>query len=119
MKIEIKEKNGVTIITPITKRIDVASYEEFKHIVLKIIDDGKTLIVLNLSQVDFIDSRGLGTLVSFYKAISDKGWLGICEASVNVLDLFTLTRMDRVFDIYPSEEDALKTATVKKDIFDN
>ncbi len=118
MKIESKEIEGISIITPIVQRIDVTTCEEFKNEIATLIQQGKRTILLNLSKVNFIDSCGLGALISIFKSLTDKGWLGLCEATPNVADLFKLTRMDRLFDIYSSEKDAVQQKKSKKDPFD-
>jgi anti-sigma B factor antagonist len=68
---------------------------------------GNRRIVLNLSEVDFIDSSGLGAIVSSLKKIGNDGDLVICSVRETVMSLFRLTRMNRVFDILSSEEEAI------------
>jgi anti-sigma B factor antagonist len=116
MKADVQEKAGLFIITPHIKRLDVNTCDEFKKEVVKIIQEGKKKILLNLSHIDFIDSRGLGSLISIFKTLSDKEWLGICEPTSNVMSLFKLTRMDRIFDIYSSEEEAFQKCIDKTQI---
>ena len=53
-------------------------------------------------------SSGLGAVISALKKIGNKGKIVICCVKETVMSLFHLTRMDRVFDIFSSEEDALK-----------
>ena len=118
MKIDSKDQEGLVIITPDIKRLDVTTCDEFKNEIISIMQKEKKMIILNLSHIDFIDSRGLGSLISIFKEITNKGWLGLCEATNNVLDLFKLTRMDRLFDIYVSEKEAIQSGIHKKELFD-
>lgn len=64
--------------------------------------------MLDLSEVDFIDSSGLGAIVSSLKAVGKQGNLIICGIGETVLSLFRLTRMDRVFQIVSSPEEAVR-----------
>jgi anti-sigma B factor antagonist len=57
--------------------------------------------------VRFIDSSGLGAIVSMLKLIGREGDLVLCGVTDPVMSLFKLTRMDRVFQMFPSEHDAL------------
>ena len=109
MRIEDKKIGEILLVKPLGKRIDAPSAPEFKSAMLNWIDTGYTRILLDLSEVDFIDSSGLGSIVSTLKAIGDKGDLSICGLKETVMSLFRLTRMDRVFQIFSTEEEALKT----------
>jgi anti-sigma B factor antagonist len=109
---EAKTANAL-IVRPLEKRIDAATATDFKQKMNHWIDTGNRRIVLNLSKVDFMDSSGLGAVISGLKKIGDDGNIVICGVKETVMSLFRLTRMDRVFDIFPSEEEALKTLSEK------
>jgi anti-sigma B factor antagonist len=63
-------------------------------------------MVLDLGAVSFIDSSGLGALVSSLKSMGKNGDLVICGAQSAVASMFKLTRMDKVFRMYPSAQEA-------------
>jgi anti-sigma B factor antagonist len=71
------------------------------------INEGQELIVLDLSEVDFVDSSGLGAIVASLKMLGGKGDLVISGASDKVMSLFKLTRMDRVFQIFATRDEAV------------
>lgn len=107
-------KNGdVLIVKPLEKRIDAATATEFKEKMSNWIGAGNKRIVLNLTEVDFIDSSGLGAIVSSLKKIGTEGDLVICAVKETVMSLFRLTRMNRVFDIFPSEGEAVRSLSGK------
>ncbi|ABC78954.1 STAS domain-containing protein [Syntrophus aciditrophicus] len=107
-------KNGdVLIVKPLEKRIDAATATEFKEKMSNWIGAGNKRIVLNLTEVDFIDSSGLGAIVSSLKKIGTEGDLVICAVKETVMSLFRLTRMNRVFDIFPSEDEAVRSLSGK------
>ena len=67
-------------------------------------------IIIDMSQVSFIDSTGLGVLVgALKKAISREGDIRLVSPTEEVRMLMELTRVDRVFLVYSSQELALKS----------
>ena len=108
MQIETSNVGDVLVVLPLENRIDAAVAIEFKSQMIDFIRSGSRRIVLDLSRVEFIDSSGLGAIVSSRKTIGDDGDLVICGILETVGSLFRLTKMHRVFGIYPSKEEALK-----------
>jgi len=108
MQIQDKKIENILIVKPSEKRIDASVATDFKGKMIDWINAGNKHIVLNLAEVDFIDSSGLGAIVSSLKAIGNGGDLVICGISDTVITLFRLTRMNRVFQIFSTEEEALK-----------
>jgi anti-sigma B factor antagonist len=67
-------------------------------------------VVLDMSQVDFVDSSGLGVLLSFTRMLASKGGrLRLCAVKDSVLELIRLVRFERVLDIALSREEALES----------
>ncbi|MDM8539816.1 STAS domain-containing protein [Desulfococcaceae bacterium HSG7] len=110
MNLEIKKKGKVAVVKYMDTRLDTSVIPAFKEQINNLIDEGNHFIVLNLSKVGFMDSSGLGSVVSIRKKIRAEGDgdLTICELKNNVKDLFNLTRMDRKIKIYTSEDEAVK-----------
>jgi len=68
----------------------------------------KTNLIIDLNEVRFIDSSGLGVLVSGFKNASARnGVLLLCSMQPQVKSMFELTRLHRVFDIYATSDEAL------------
>lgn len=109
MQIEGKKVGDLLIVTPLEKRLDASAAADFKGKIVDWINAGNNRIVLDLSQVDFVDSSGLGAIVSCLKTLGGNGDLVICGIRETVMCLFQLTRMNRVFQIFPTEAEALKT----------
>ena len=108
MQLEQRTAGDIFIVMPLEKRIDAATATEFKDQMSSWIDAGHNRIVLNLGEVNFIDSSGLGAIVSGLKRIGRDGNLVICAVRETVMSLFRLTRMDRVFEIFATEDEAVK-----------
>lgn len=105
--INVIRERQVAVIMVNLKRLDASIAPVFKQEILKIIESGENKLVLDLAGVEFIDSSGLGALVSILKALGGNGAIAVCNARIGVLGLFRLTRMDKVFSILPSREDAV------------
>jgi len=76
--------------------------------VRRMLEEGKKKILLNLAGVGYIDSSGIGELVSAYTAIEkDGGQLKLLNLTEKLQDLLTITKLLTVFDVYESESEAL------------
>ncbi len=89
------------------RRLDASVALSFKQAVVKVVEAGDTRLLLDLQGVEFLDSSGLGAMVSILKAVGSRGTVAVCNATGGVQSLFKLTRMDKVFTLYGSREDAL------------
>ncbi|SEP69257.1 anti-sigma B factor antagonist [Azotobacter beijerinckii] len=101
-------EDGILILTLTENRLDAANTPQFRELVIEQLKNGLSRIVLNMHTVQFVDSSGLGGLVSILKRIGPMGDLVLVGLAPNVLKTFTLTRMDRVFSIAPDVDAALK-----------
>ena len=74
----------------------------------RLLEEGKKRILLNLAQVSYIDSSGIGELVSSYTATNNaEGQLKLLNLTQKIKDLLTITKLLTVFDVYDNEADAL------------
>lgn len=65
-------------------------------------------ILINFEKVNFIDSSGIGLIVSVFKAMQQReGKFGLSNLSKKNEEIFTITRLNKILDIYSSESDAL------------
>lgn len=108
MQLETRKVNDVLIVECFESRLDAKVAVDFKDTMTGYIDKGNNKIILNIAQVNFIDSSALGAIVSSLKHIGRDGDLIIAGAKEPIVRMFKLTRMDRVFKMFSSEEDALK-----------
>ncbi|MEO8382985.1 MAG: STAS domain-containing protein [Acidobacteriota bacterium] len=99
--------DGVAILTVMDNRIDARMAPELRRVVMEAVDRGNDRVTLDLTHVDFVDSSGLGMIVTILKLVGRKGDLALCGAREGVLDLFRLTRLDRVFRLYPTSTEAV------------
>jgi anti-anti-sigma factor len=65
-------------------------------------------LVINFDKVNFIDSSGIGLIVSIFKTMQQKeGKLALTNLSQKNLEIFTITRLNKILEIFPTEQDAL------------
>jgi anti-sigma B factor antagonist len=108
MNLKTEKKNDVMVINVKEERLDAHNSGELKSEMLKLFDEGNKNILVDLKDVRFIDSSGLGALVSGFKnAISHQGNLKLSTLQPQVKSMFELTRLHRVFEIFASTAEAL------------
>ena len=108
MQLKINEKEETVIITVEEERMDAHNSSNLTERMLQLFDEGKCQLVIDLTAVRFIDSSGLGALVSGFKNASARdGSLKLCCLQPQVRSMFELTRLHRVFEIFTTLEEAL------------
>ena len=107
MRFEHTKMGDVLVAKVLDSRIVADVAPRFKHQLIDYISEGNRTIVLDLKAVSFIDSSGLGALVSSLKAIGSGGDLVLCGTGGTVASMFKLTRMDKVFRMFGTTEEAV------------
>lgn len=93
--------------------IDLASAPRLRQEVISLVADDRTRVVLDLSDVAFCDSTGMGVLVGAVKrARTAGGDVRVVCRNERLLAMFDITRLDRVFDLYGDVDAALDTGPV-------
>ena len=110
MKIRIRQANGVTIVD-CRGRIDLGEGTVvLKDAVRELLSKGQTKILLNLGDVNYIDSSGIGELVSACTAVRKQGGdLKLLNLTKKVHDVFQITNLYDVFDVQDDEAGAIKS----------
>jgi len=108
MKISLTGFYGVTILIPESERLDAHNADMLKAELKNAFEGGAKYILVDMEKVRFIDSSGLGVLVSGFKnSVAHKGRLALSGLQEQVRSMFELTRLHRVFDIYEDRDKAL------------
>jgi anti-sigma B factor antagonist len=110
MDIKTELTEGITVLFVREDRLDANNSEELKMELRRLFESGAKDVVIDLKEVLFIDSSGLGVLVSGYKNASVMhGSLKLSNLQFQVKSMFELTRLHRVFDIFTTVDDALQS----------
>lgn len=107
MNIETDRQHNVNIMIPSVRRLDASVAAAFKDVITREIGEDRKDLIIDFSKIDFIDSSGLGMLVSLLKMMNGRGEMTLCALNPNIRNMFTLTRMDRIFRICPDRASAL------------
>jgi anti-sigma B factor antagonist len=108
MDMTIEQIDGVTVVVLPGKDLDAGNSKEFKSEVAAVLKAGAK-VVFDLGRLRFIDSSGLGAILSCLRQLSSQGGeLKLCGMSKSVHQTFELVRMHRIFDIYNTRDEAVR-----------
>lgn len=89
--------------------VDLSSYTQLRDRIGELLDAGRTHVVIDLSSTSFLDSTALGALIGGRRrAYAAGGSFAIICANPQLLRLFTITKLDLVFDVLPSRDEWLR-----------
>ena len=108
MAIDVTETGGATVIRPAGVRLDLVVAPEFRAALVQLIKSGHRNLVVDLEDVGFIDSSGLGVLVSALRRARERdGVVRIVCTRDNILKIFRITGLDKVFGLHTSVAEAV------------
>jgi anti-sigma B factor antagonist len=109
MEIKVKDAGEVAVLE-LKGRLDLASGTALKDEIKSLFDGERVAIHLNLAKVEFINSSGLGTLVSIMKEVRlRKGRLTLSNLASYVQEIFDITQLSNIFEIFGTENEALNS----------
>ncbi|MCC7272687.1 MAG: STAS domain-containing protein [Alphaproteobacteria bacterium] len=107
MNLQQESQNGVIIVTP-AGRLDISSAKLVEDSLIGIIERGNSRLVLDLSQLDYISSAGLRTLLVVAKRVETaKGKIALAGLKPNVREVLEVGGFDRIFAIHADRSAAL------------
>jgi len=107
MKINHKSDGGITVIELSGKVMGGPDHEKFKSAITDLLEDGGTKFILDLSGVPWINSTGLGILISGFTSIKNAGGImKVCSVKERVLSIFYISQLENVFEVFPTCEEA-------------
>lgn len=107
MTLSSSHAQGAHIVTVEAERIDASIAIQFKEQMRVETNTEAERVILDLSGVNFIDSSGLGAIVASMKQLNGPRRLDLAGLTPNVDKVFRLTRMDTVFNLYKTLDDAI------------
>src|SRR5690606_2325494 len=108
--IEVSQIDNVTIVRFTDRRItDEVNIEEFGRELTDLVEQGHRKLVLNFAHVEFLSSAALGKLISLDKRVRTAGGgLKLSNIRPQIYEVFAITRLNRIFEIYNTELEALE-----------
>ncbi|MCT8158462.1 STAS domain-containing protein [Pseudoruegeria sp. SHC-113] len=110
MHLSSQDVGDVRVVALEESRLDSAGALEFKEQMRSIGSGGPGRVILDMAQVQFLDSSGLGALVAVMKLLAPDVKLEVAALAPAVAQVFKLTRMDSVFKVHDSAEAAAAAA---------
>ncbi|MGA2985529.1 MAG: STAS domain-containing protein [Terriglobia bacterium] len=105
-----KEVNGVTVVQAIGRVTLGEESNQLRTKLKDILSQGKTRLVLDLAEVSYIDSAGLGTLVAGFTSAQNQGAnLKLANLTKRIHEQLYITKLVTVFDVYDSVQDAVNS----------
>jgi anti-sigma B factor antagonist len=108
MEIAVEKTGDVAVVEIPVEELDASNAAELKRDIGPVLEANKK-VVLDLSRLRFVDSSGLGAMLSCLRQLTGRGGdLRLSGMSKPVRALFELVRMHRIFDIYGTKEEAIR-----------
>lgn len=99
------------LLVNVDGQLVVSNRQELKQAILEEVEQGARLVVVDFSKSPYIDSSGLGALVSLGKRLRELGGdLRLAGLNDDLRTLFDLTRLDALFPLYATRDDAFAGA---------
>ncbi|HUU27244.1 MAG TPA: STAS domain-containing protein [archaeon] len=109
LQVKVRQEDDLAVIS-VTGDVDLYSSPEMRKAITELGKKKVRLIVVNLEGVDYMDSSGVATLVEGLHIVNRyKGDFRIAELKPSVREVFELARLDKVFSIFETEQEATKT----------
>ena len=115
-RVELIRDRPETAVVALEGEVDIYTSPQLQEALLAGIEDGASILIVDLARVTFIDSAALGILVGSAKRVRPQnGRLDIVCTNENVCRLFEITGLDHIFNIYRTRDDALRVAASTAD----
>jgi len=114
---QIKERTiDAVVILDISGKILIGDGEvQLKRKLTQLLEQGHRQMIINLGEVPYMDSSGLGAIVRCFTAVRRAGGeLKLINLTQRLLDLLTITKLTTVFETYDTEEEALQSFAAQK-----
>jgi len=110
LEIQQREREGI-IILDLSGRLTVGDeVSTYRERLQKLIESGRTNIILNLKDVDYIDSTGLGALVMSYTSLQRAGGkIKLLNLSRRGIQLLVMTKLTTIFEVFDDEQNAINS----------
>ncbi len=111
-RLRVRDKNGVTQIEFIDRNIlDEANIQHIGEEIGALIDKGaKPKLLISFQNVDHLSSAALGTLITINNRVKTKGGqLRLADIDPQIYEVFVITKLNRLFQIHPTTDEALKS----------
>ncbi len=110
VKLNVRKVGDVTVIDAVGRITLGEGASSFRDTIRELVSKGEKKIVLNLGDVTYIDSSGIGELVSAFTTVTNQGGqLKLLNLTKRIQDLLQITKLYTVFEVYDDETRAVQS----------
>lgn len=101
-------EDGVLVLS-LNGELKIVSAEDCKNLINTLINEAEVKkVIMDIAKLEFLDSAGLAVFISAYKKMSvENGKLAICGLRGQPRNIFEISNMQKIIDVYPTLDDAL------------
>ena len=110
-RLEVEQIGDVTVVNFIDRKIlDEQNIQVIGEQLFSLVDEaGRRKILLNLGNVEYLSSAALAKLITLNKKVQQTGGrLILCNIDTQIYEVFEITKLNKLFNIYPGEQEALQ-----------
>lgn len=109
MDIQTRDQDGVTVVTLQEKEFDHSICTDFHRQINHLVETGHTKLLMDFSRVDFMDSCGIGTLITIRNHLMKlKGALGLCSISDRTKKIIDVAALHKILTLYDNVEEGVE-----------
>lgn len=102
--------DGRICVVALAGKLDPLAVEQFDLVLNRLWDEGRRRYVLDLGRLAYVGSVGLRVFVTLANRVRGNGYLGVCNISTPIRQLFDMTKISTLIRIFPSRADAIDAA---------
>jgi len=108
---------SITILTPKGYLTGGEETEEVEKAIKQLSDEGNKALIINLSETQHLNSTALGVLISAHSSyVRRGGQMKLCAVDKRIENIFVITKLSLVFDVYPTEEQAIASFAERESV---
>ena len=110
-RLEVEEIGDIAVVNFVDKKIlDEQNIQMIGDDLFRLVDElGRRKVLLNFQNVEFMSSAALGKLITLHRKLQQAGGkLVLCKIAKDILDVFRITKLDKILDIKPDEQSGLQ-----------
>jgi anti-sigma B factor antagonist len=114
LKINTQSLDERTSVISLEGEVDVYTAPQLKQQIIDMLDNNITNIIVDITNVEYLDSTALGVLIGGLKRLRERdGVLDLICPNPRIRRIFEITGLDKIFDIYSTRDDALSKDRAK------
>ena len=108
MRIQSKDVDGITVLNLQGKLMGGPDADTFRNTIYGLIEKGKKRVIVNLRGVSWVNSTGVGILISGYTTLrKNEGDMKLVHVSEKIQSILYVTKLNLIFECFDSEEEAI------------